>query len=413
MRLFRESIGTLFVFSSLVFLFHVDTANAQGFRPRSLMTAKPVASQNFVVYAADPILARKISTEAERFRKELAVQWLGHELPNWPQKCPITVELKMHAGGETSFGFDFDNLGKSVPNNWRMKLFGPADRVLDAVLPHEVTHTIFASHFGQPLPRWADEGACTTVEHESERKKNHQMLLEFLSSSPSRGLPFNRMFTMRNYPHDILPLYAQGYSLAKFLILQKGKRHFVDYIGNGLQKESRLHVLTAWNQATAESYNYKNLSDLQLAWMDWVQKGSDETAFAKRSPPATFVSNPVGGNRLAISNTITSPVSHSSAAPSGVAEASQSLASDFASRNTESWYARQMKSEGMQAKRNPNVHVAEKQESLSRLKPNMDSLFPENNDSRAKAEPLIRDTTLPAEFRSPNQTGTSQGTIWR
>ena len=39
-----------------------------------------------------------------------------------------------------------------------------ARRILDSVLPHEITHTIFATHFGQPLPRWADEGACTTVD---------------------------------------------------------------------------------------------------------------------------------------------------------------------------------------------------------------------------------------------------------
>ena len=61
-----------------------------------------------------------------------------------------------------------------------MSIQGSRQRILDSVLPHEVTHTIFASHFRQPLPRWADEGACTTVEHASERAKQEKMLIEFL-----------------------------------------------------------------------------------------------------------------------------------------------------------------------------------------------------------------------------------------
>ena len=391
MRLFHASLAIIVLLSSFSTscLTSSSALHAQGFRARMAASPKspksaPVVSPNFVVHAPDPILARKISSEAERFRKELSVDWLGHELPNWDKRCPITVELKMHAGGETSFAFVMNQSGRSTPIDWKMKLFGPANRILDAVLPHEITHTIFATHFGQPLPRWADEGACTTVEHESERKKNHQMLMDFLSSSPSRGLPFNRMFTMRNYPHDILPLYAQGYSLAKFLILQKGKRHFVDYVGKGLQNETKSHALTAWNRATAASYDYKDLSDLQLAWLDWVRKGSDETVFNDRTPPTTYVSNPITKN-LKGNEIVTAPPASSSKAAS---ESGSPADGVFASRNTGSWYAQQMKSSS-QTSDAPAARVAARRENLSRK--------PEAH----------RDSSLPAEFRPAG------GTIWR
>ena len=268
----------------------------------------PVESENFVVYANDPILANKVSSEAERFRRELAIKWLGKELPRWQGKCPIKVELEHNAGGETSFAFIQDRSGRGTPIDWSMKIFGPPDRVLDAVLPHEVTHTIFATHFGRPLPRWADEGACTTVEHQSEREKNHNMLMQFLKSQPSRGIPFNRMFTMRNYPHDILPLYAQGYSLARFLIMKKGNRGFVDYVGRGLENEGRLETLRAWDQATNEFYGYKDLSELQIDWLAWVKAGSKEEQASV--PP----------NRIAsLSTDVTSPT------PSGFKERNQSV----------------------------------------------------------------------------------------
>lgn len=234
------------------------------------------ATDNFVVVAPDPAFARKVGNEAERFRRELAVEWIGKELPRWSEKCPIQVSLAAHAGGETSFAFMFNGDQRGEPTGWDMKIFGTPERLLDSVLPHEVTHTIFATHFRRPLPRWADEGACTTVEHYAEKKKNHGMLIHFLTSKPSRGIPFNRMFTMKDYPQDILPLYAQGYSVAKYLIMEKGRRHFLDYVNAGMEMEQRGRELDAWNRATKQYYGYENLSDLQVRWERWVAEGSVE-----------------------------------------------------------------------------------------------------------------------------------------
>ncbi|MFT5302465.1 MAG: hypothetical protein ACI814_003280 [Mariniblastus sp.] len=392
-----------FLFTS----FCSSESDAQGLRRRTAArpNSGPVVSQNFVVTAPDPLLANKVSAEAERYRKTLALAWLGHELPDWEQKCPITVELGMHAGGETSFAFVMNGQSKSTPIDWRMKIFGPADRVLDAVLPHEITHTIFATHFGQPLPRWADEGACTTVEHESERKKNHQMLMNFLTSSPSRGLPFNRMFTMRNYPHDILPLYAQGHSLAKFLILQKGKHHFVSYIGKGLQNETATAALPAWDQATNEFYKYQDLSDLQIAWLDWVRKGSDETAFNSPTSPATFARADVPTTQP-LSTFTSRPTDRNPSKsiarqtqPQGTFAMNEGLENrnairSFAERNSNSWYAQQMKQ--------PNdERVAAKRHGLPTQTRKV------AGDDASQPKTVIRDSSLPSEFRP------SPATIWR
>jgi hypothetical protein len=239
---------------------------------------------NFVVYAPDEFFARQVAQEAESYRRELAIKWLGYALPDWSEKCPIRVEIQPHAGGETSFAFMTQGGPTGIPTAWDMKIFGPPDRLLDAVLPHEITHTIFATHFQRPLPRWADEGACTTVEHESEKRKNHSLLMNFLSASPSRGIPFNRMFTMRNYPRDILPLYAQGFSVAKYLIMQKGRRHFLDYIAAGMNRETPGRETTAWDQTTEQFYGYKDLSELQVSWIKWVKNGSIEKPIPGNEP---------------------------------------------------------------------------------------------------------------------------------
>jgi hypothetical protein len=259
----RASLAMLATISMLICCFLCPSNVAAQYRAQTT---------NFTVVGPDSQLTQIVAREAERYRKELAMEWLGRELPTWREKCPIEIELSRYAGGETSFAF-VDG-GNSEPMYWKMKISGPADRLVDAVLPHEVTHTIFATHFGRPLPRWADEGACTTVEHETERAKNHRMLMQFLTAKPSRGIPFNRMFTMREYPHDILPLYAQGFSLAKFLIMKKGKRHFVNYIGAGMNAQQSSRDTGAWDRITGQYYGFENLSELQLTWLKWVKDGS-------------------------------------------------------------------------------------------------------------------------------------------
>jgi hypothetical protein len=221
-------------------------------------------SDNFVVEAASDDIARQVGEEAERFRRELAIQWLGQALPKWSRPCPIVVKVgpNLGAGGATSFMFDHGEVF-----GWQMNIQGSLERVLDSVLPHEVTHTIFASHFRQPLPRWADEGACTTVEHPSERAKQQRMLIQFLQTG--RGIAFSQMFAMRDYPRDVMPLYSQGHSLVTFLLHRGGPDRFMAYVGDGLKSDR-------WVETTRKHYGFASLAELQNTWLDWVREGSPE-----------------------------------------------------------------------------------------------------------------------------------------
>ncbi|MCA9123765.1 MAG: hypothetical protein H6822_27945 [Planctomycetaceae bacterium] len=221
-------------------------------------------TENFIVTASSQDLAKAVAETAEEMRRDLAIEWLGHELGPWQDICPITVNAGSHlgAGGATSFMFE-----NGRPFGWTMTIQGSRERILDSVLPHEITHTVFATHFGRPLPRWADEGACTTVEDISERQKQHNMLYEFLTTH--RGIAFNEMFAMTEYPSDVLPLYSQGYSLARYFIAQGGKQKFVNYVGDGMKWNN-------WTRATQQHYGYSSLSELQVTWLDWVRRGSPE-----------------------------------------------------------------------------------------------------------------------------------------
>ena len=234
--------------------------------------AANVRSEHFLVSAPTQQQATEVCQAAEQYRKDLAIEWLGRELPPWRGPCPITVVPASGAGGVTTFMFD-----AGVPFGWTMKVQGPRERILDSVLPHEITHTIFATHFGRPLPRWADEGACSTVEHPSEKGRLDRYLIEFLHTD--RGIPFNQMFAMREYPQDLMPLYSQGYSVTRYLIQQGGKRNFINYIGDGMTTGN-------WPAATQKHYGMQNLSELQLAWVEWVRQGSPNLPPRDASGPA-------------------------------------------------------------------------------------------------------------------------------
>jgi hypothetical protein len=225
-------------------------ANAAGYK-----------TTNFVVSAPTPQLAKEIGDQAEVYRRDLAIEWLGKELPTWSKPCPINAQVapNLGAGGATSFVFD-----RGEVFGWKMNIQGSRERILDSVLPHEVTHTIFASYFRQPVPRWADEGACTTVEHPSEIAKQERNLIQFLKTG--HGIPFSQMFAMKEYPRDVMPLYAQGHSLSEWLIQKRGRKAFLEFVGDGMQDEN-------WPRAVREHYGFESLLALQNSWNDWVKQG--------------------------------------------------------------------------------------------------------------------------------------------
>lgn len=218
---------------------------------------------NFVVQAPSQEVARKVGTVAEQSRQRLARQWLGHEMPRWNKPCRVRVKVGSYgAGGATSFAFDNGHVF-----GWDMRVQGSLERVLDSVVPHEVSHTVFATYFRRPLPRWADEGAATLAEHESEKQKQRNRLVRVLDRG--RSIPLRKLFGMNEYPRGmdrVLTLYAQGYSLAEFLVQQGGRRRYLHFLEEALRD--------GWDRALQHYYDFSSVQALERRWNRWVMAGS-------------------------------------------------------------------------------------------------------------------------------------------
>lgn len=265
-RAFRPWLGAAL---AVALCFTTDDSASAQFGRRQQFTAH---SQNFIVFASTPQWAAQVAEMAELNRRDLAIHWLGSELPPWSERVPIHVQAgpELGAGGETRFSL----IGGNRIGNWMMSVSGTQERILDSVLPHEITHTIFATHFaplGKYVPRWADEGACTTVEHVSEKQKHQKFLHQFLATG--RGLAFNKMFNLKEYPEDIMPLYAQGHSAVQFLLDQGGPQKFIQFLEAGMRSE-------AWGPTLKEYYAYDSIGSFQTMWNQWLADGSPENLLA-------------------------------------------------------------------------------------------------------------------------------------
>ena len=232
---------------------------------------------NFVVQAPTAEFAKQVGDAAEVYRRELAIEWTGEPLPgDWSYPCPITVIVgNMGAGGKTTFNFQ----GKKV-YGWKMEIRGSEQRILDSVLPHEINHTIFASVFCRPLPRWADEGAASLIEHESERNQLRQIHNRAISSK--RKIPLKTLLDIKQYPEDqqeVLTLYAEGHSLADFLIQRGDKPRYLHLMQMAYERD--------WETALKQLYGFSSIEKLEREWDQWVMAGSPKLSIPDGSQVAS------------------------------------------------------------------------------------------------------------------------------
>ena len=221
----------------------------------ALLAGASYPTTNFVVEAPSAEIARKVGDHAEWCRKQVAIAWLGRELPAWSTRCPIKVKPTAgEAGGVTSFGFSGGKVADQV-----ITVEGRVDRILASALPHEVTHTVLAAHFGGPIPRWADEGVALLSEDDREINRHEQIVADLFSR---RGeLALGRLFSAEDYPGDLMGFYGQGYSVSRFLIEIGGRPRFLKFIADGPK--------TGWDSAAREHYGLANCRELDRAWRSW------------------------------------------------------------------------------------------------------------------------------------------------
>ncbi len=218
----------------LTVLMFARTGNVQG---------ASIASPNFLVTAPSEPVARQVAEAAEYQRKK------------------VDADPNKGAGGSTSFKFS----GGEV-YGWRMRVQGSVERILDSVIPHEVNHTILACYFRRKVPRWADEGAATIFEHDSERQRQIDEIQQLMHDG--RRIPLRVLMSMSQYPTDmrqVMAMYAQSYSVTDYLIQKAGRQTFLAFLNDAHRR--------GWDAALKTHYEQKSVEHLEQDWTGWVMAG--------------------------------------------------------------------------------------------------------------------------------------------
>ncbi len=237
-------------------------------------------SPNFVVHAATPQIAQQVGQWAEHYRREKALQWLGQEMQAWPEPCPLIVHVTMGSpGGATTFSF-----GLNQVLSQKMEIRGPLDRLIASVLPHEVTHTVFAHYFRSPVPRWADEGGSVLSEDDLERDKQDQLVRQILNQG--RQIRMRTLFSLKEYPRDVMCLYAEGFSMSDYLVRRSDRPTFLQFVAYGMQG--------GWDNAVQRFYGHRTVEELEGAWLQRLRD-------TRRQPGGMQVA---GNNRSSTSGTL-------------------------------------------------------------------------------------------------------------
>lgn len=223
----------------------------------TVATAATYDTENFRVNALTQEIAEKVGHAAELYRKELAVYWLGRELPGrWTSRCSINVEISDSCSGSTTFGVDNNSVF-----GWEMKIKGPPDRVIDSSLKHEVCHTIFHSYIRRSdVHRWWDEGAAMQVEHSSEQRN-----YDGYFSQSARKFTITALLSAQEYPGDVGLFYAQSYLFTKFLIESRDQRTFMAFV------RDKYDSGRTWEQSLDRWYNFAKLENASNACADWMR----------------------------------------------------------------------------------------------------------------------------------------------
>jgi hypothetical protein len=227
--------------------------------PSFCVAAPSQRSARFVVEAPDAKTAAAVARAAERQLKKLSLQWLGRELPDWPEPCPVRVTLGSRGSrGHTTFVFDEGRVTRQ-----EMEVEGTLARILDGVLPHELTHLMLAHHFGRPVPRWADEGGATLSEGEEEAARYRDQMRQLLAA-PARCIPLRDLFELAHYPRDLFAFYGSGSSVSRFLVDRKGRKTFLAFVAAGMAGD--------WDGAVRRFYRFDTVEDLERAWLGSLRK---------------------------------------------------------------------------------------------------------------------------------------------
>jgi hypothetical protein len=242
-----------------------------------------VTTANFRIYHVDPALAARVAAAAEAARRDQLKRWSKQPArAGWQPPCELYLYptakhyATMTGQPEDSPGFSTMGMNAGRITSRRINLRADHPALVQAVLPHEITHVILADHFTErQIPRWADEGLAVLSEPVDEQQRRAADLVKPLAD--------NRLFAVdvlmnMDYPDERYwnLYYAQSVSLTRFLVESGSPAQMIQF----LQESQR----DGYETALRRVYKIEGFADLQRRWVVYARSNAQAQGVAANKP---------------------------------------------------------------------------------------------------------------------------------
>ncbi len=205
--------------------------------------------------------AQEVLRSAETWRREIARQWLGEELP--PSVGQTTVNVSFSEDRDA--GLTWARAGRRREYH-TLYLTTTPDRALTHTLAHEMVHVVLATRFPEPhrLPAWIEEGVASRYDDRG-RQLIRQRVVAWMAST-GNWTDLQSVLDHPNIPASDKAAYATASSVVDYLLTQADKQTLFEFGLYGAR--------AGWDAALERYYRIRGLTDLQRRWQTWVTESS-------------------------------------------------------------------------------------------------------------------------------------------
>src|SRR5262245_15770968 len=236
-----------FFFAAVLATSRVDGA---GFvhSPNFIVLTPPVPSQE-----AAEVYAKTVLERAEQLRKQIAIEWLGQELPPSIGQVQINV----------SFSDEPDSALTWVKDHPDRKFHGlfietSAGQLPQGLLAHEMVHCVLATRYPPPrrLPAWLEEGIASQYD-DAQRQQVRQRILGWFVTTGQWPRLAPVLTAQRVHSED-----QEAYTLATTvteLLIERGNRQKLLQFGELIGK-------VGLDRALNQCYGIAGATELEQLW---------------------------------------------------------------------------------------------------------------------------------------------------
>ncbi|MDA7978500.1 MAG: DUF1570 domain-containing protein [Pirellulales bacterium] len=217
-------------------------------------------SENFVVNGPSREYAAEVLEQAEIYRRELALAWLGEELPLG--EGPAIIQVRLSDEKDEAITWPINSRSREHHLVW---ITSKSELALGSTLAHEITHVVLATRFGDAFPHWANEGIASICDDERTKKIRSRLIREYAKTG--RWPKLRDVLIAENISPTNQHAYTVSVSLTRYLLSRGTHADFVAFAQRGIQ--------SSWDRAAQECYGFSSVEQLAAAWQSWAAQNPD------------------------------------------------------------------------------------------------------------------------------------------